>query len=134
MVSTRSPSTTRIYDRSGNQLTLQEIERVQIREETTDLIFAPGPSLAGTNFAVAMSAGVLVLLGRPGRSCRVSIGALDEPVNGPRPQLFLSPTADGESNVAGWPDDLFLVGGTDQVVERLGLGARNEVVVAGHQV
>jgi len=64
----------------------------------------------------------------------VSIGALDEPVNGPRPQLFLSPAADGESNVPGWPDDLFLVGGTDQVIERLALSARNEVVVASHQV
>jgi len=72
--------------------------------------------------------------GRSGRNCRVSIGALDEPVNGPRPQLFLSPAADGQSNVPGWPDDLFLVGGTDQVVERLGLGAGNEVVLAGHQV
>src|SRR6516164_5756368 len=68
------------------------------------------------------------------RHCGVSIGALDEPVNGPRPELFLSPDADGESNVPGWPDDLFLVSGTDQVVERLALGARNEVVVAGHQI
>ena len=64
----------------------------------------------------------------------MSIGALDEPVNGSRPQILLSPAADGESNVPGWPDDLFLVGGTDQIVQRLGLGARNEVVVAGHQV
>ncbi len=64
----------------------------------------------------------------------VSIGALDQPVNGPRPQLFLRPAADGESNVPGWPDDLFLVSGTDQVVQRLALGARNQVVVAGHQV
>jgi len=54
--------------------------------------------------------------------------------NRSRPQLFLSPAADGESNVPGWPDDLFLVGRTNQVVQRLALGARNEVVVAGHQV
>src|SRR5271166_1080685 len=59
--------------------------------------------------------------GRSGWNCRVSIGALDEPLNGSRPQLFLSPAADGESNVPGWPNDLFLVGGTDQVVQRLGL-------------
>lgn len=62
------------------------------------------------------------------------MGALDEPVNGSGPELFLSPAADGQSNVAGWPDDLFLVGGTDQVVQRLALGGWNEVVVAGHQV
>src|SRR5271165_823985 len=64
----------------------------------------------------------------------VSIGALDEPVYGAWPELFLSPAADGESDVSGRPDDLFLVGGTDQVIERLGLGAGNKVVVAGHQV
>ena len=35
-----SPATTRIYDRSGDQLTLQEIESVD-REETGDLNLAP---------------------------------------------------------------------------------------------
>src|SRR6516162_9444784 len=64
----------------------------------------------------------------------VSIGALDEPVNGSGPELFLSPGADGESNVPGSPDDLFLVSGTDQVVQRLALRARNDMVLAGHQV
>jgi integrase/recombinase XerD len=42
-----SPSTTRIYDRSGDQLTLQEIERVQIGKKQEIWNFALGLSKTG---------------------------------------------------------------------------------------
>src|ERR1700756_2082376 len=64
----------------------------------------------------------------------VSIGTLNQPLNRPRPQLLLSLGADSEPNVPGGPNDLFFVSGTDQVVQRLGLRAGNQVVIAGHQV
>jgi hypothetical protein len=50
-----------------------------------------------------------------------SIATLNQPLNGPRPELFLSPTTHSQSNVSSGPDDLFFVSGTDQIVQRLGL-------------
>ena len=51
-----SPSTTRIYDRSGDRLTLEEIERVQMERNKGFRFRAPGPfqQAAGGrgNFAV----------------------------------------------------------------------------------
>ena len=41
---------------------------------------------------------------------------------------LLSPAADGESNVPGWPDDLLLVGGTAQIVQRLTGGCQHHVI------
>jgi integrase len=45
-----SPSTTRIYDRSGDRLTLEEIERVQIGKKRPDLNSVPRAVLHGVSF------------------------------------------------------------------------------------